>query len=52
VDRALERSLAHSIDNHTSGGFDFHLVKGSGHWVQQEAAAEVNEQLADFLGIH
>ena len=52
VDRALERELGYSIENHTSGGFDFHLVKGSGHWVQQEAADEVNEQLTDFLGIH
>ncbi len=51
VDRALERELGHSIENHTTGGFAFHLVRGSGHWVQQEAADEVNEQLADFLQI-
>jgi pimeloyl-ACP methyl ester carboxylesterase len=50
VDRALERDLAYSIKNHVSGSFDFHLVKGSGHWVQQEAPREVNEELAIFLG--
>jgi pimeloyl-ACP methyl ester carboxylesterase len=51
VDRALETELGYSIEKHVSGGFDFHLVKGSGHWVQQEAAEEVNEHLAAFLGI-
>jgi pimeloyl-ACP methyl ester carboxylesterase len=49
VDRALETELGHSIQNHVSGSFDFRLVKGSGHWVQQEAAEEVNELLAAFL---
>lgn len=52
VDRALERELGRAIENHTSTSFEFHLVEGSGHWVQQEAADEVNEQLADFLEIH
>ena len=52
VDRALERSLAHSIEKRAKGGFGFHLVRGCGHWVQQEAAVEVNEQLEDFLAIH
>jgi pimeloyl-ACP methyl ester carboxylesterase len=51
VDRALERELGLSIENHTSGGFAFHLVKGSGHWVQQEAAEEVNAELASFLKV-
>lgn len=49
VDRALDRELGHAIERHTGGGFEFHLVKGSGHWVQQEAATEVNEQIAGFL---
>ena len=26
-----------------------HLLEGSGHWVQQEKAAEVNALLLDFL---
>jgi len=51
VDRALERELGHAIERRTSGGFEFHLVRGSGHWVQQEAAEEVNAQIACFLGL-
>ncbi len=51
VDRALERELGYSIEKHTRGGFEFHLVRGSGHWVQQEAADEVNEELSSFLNI-
>jgi pimeloyl-ACP methyl ester carboxylesterase len=26
-----------------------HIIEGAGHWVQQEAPAEVNKLLIDFL---
>ena len=51
IDRALERELAHSLGRHVSGDFDLHIVERCGHWVQQEAPEEYNEQLAGFLGV-
>ena len=49
VDRALEIELGHAIETHTGAGFDFHLVKNCGHWVQQEAPDEYNRELLEFL---
>ncbi|MBN1365499.1 MAG: alpha/beta hydrolase [Syntrophaceae bacterium] len=51
TDRSLniERGLA--LRNLVDSDFDFYIVKNCGHWVQQEAPEEFNDQLADFLGI-
>jgi pimeloyl-ACP methyl ester carboxylesterase len=51
TDRALSRELAHAVKDRIDGPFDLHFIKNCGHWVQQEAPEEYNEQLADFLEI-
>jgi epoxide hydrolase 4 len=51
TDRALSMDLAHAVKDRVDGPFDLHLIKNCGHWVQQEAPEEYNEQLADFLEI-
>jgi len=51
TDKALETELGYVIEAHVDGEFDFHLIERCGHWVQQEAPEEFNEQLADFLDI-
>ena len=51
TDRALSMELAHAVKDRIDGPFDLHFIKNCGHWVQQEASEEYNEQLADFLEI-
>ncbi|MEW6444384.1 MAG: alpha/beta hydrolase [bacterium] len=51
TDRALSKELAHAVKDRIDGPFDLHFIKNCGHWVQQEAPEEYNEQLADFLEI-
>jgi pimeloyl-ACP methyl ester carboxylesterase len=49
-DVALRKELTLGLERVVSAPFDVKYIPDSGHWVQQEAAAEVNQLLLDFLG--
>lgn len=48
-DPVLPPKLAEGMEDHIPD-LEVHLVKGSGHWTQQERPAEVNALLLDWLG--
>jgi pimeloyl-ACP methyl ester carboxylesterase len=48
-DVALDISLTRDIAKFYGEDFAVHTIPGSGHWVQNEAVAEVNELLLAFL---
>ena len=49
-DMALERGLTEGMDPLFAGPFEVRYIRDSGHWVQQEQPALVNEWLLEFLG--
>jgi len=48
-DVALNKSLTYGLDKRVAD-LKIHYIPACGHWVQSEAAQEVNEQLCSFLG--
>jgi len=48
-DVALGRSLTQGLERWVPD-LEIHYIAGCGHWVQNEAPAEVNARLLDFLG--
>jgi pimeloyl-ACP methyl ester carboxylesterase len=49
-DVALDLSLTRDIAHYYGEDFAVHTIPNSGHWVQNEAADEVNEVLVRFVG--
>jgi epoxide hydrolase 4 len=49
-DVALERALTVGMEPLFTGPFEVRYIPDSGHWVQQERPALVNQWLAEFLG--
>jgi pimeloyl-ACP methyl ester carboxylesterase len=49
-DVALGKELTLGMEAVVRGPLDVKYIPGCGHWVQQEAADEVNRYLLDFLG--
>jgi epoxide hydrolase 4 len=47
-DRALGKSLTYGLESWVKQ-LRIHYIPNCGHWVQNEAAAEVNEQLLTFM---
>jgi pimeloyl-ACP methyl ester carboxylesterase len=47
-DLALSKGLTYGTDRHVRD-FRIHYIPRCGHWVQQEAAAQVNDLLMEFL---
>ncbi|MFN8545656.1 MAG: alpha/beta hydrolase [Candidatus Binatia bacterium] len=48
-DIALRKALTYDMEPLFSGPFTLHYIPDCGHWVQQEAADEVNRVLLEFL---
>ncbi|WP_045233737.1 alpha/beta fold hydrolase [Deinococcus pimensis] len=48
-DRFLKREMAEESAAQVEGGARLRVLEGVSHWVQHEAAAEVNAELLDFL---
>ncbi len=49
-DFAIIPKTALGVENYVSGPYREVRIPGSGHWVQNEAADEVNKALLEFLG--
>ena len=49
LDAVLPPSAAEHMPG-VIGDLETHMVKGSGHWTQQEKPAEVNALILDWLG--
>ncbi len=48
-DPALEAALVDAARPFCTGSFEVQWFDGSGHWLQQEMAAEVNQSLREFI---
>ncbi len=50
-DKALEKSLAYSLEKHVNASFQVKMIPNCGHWLQHEAPEEYYREVASFLGV-